>query len=473
VLYTSGSTGVPKGVAVRHRNLVNYTQFISRKLTLEPGLQFATVSTIAADLGNTCIYPALVSGGCLHLISYEAATDSAQFSAYLNRYPIDVLKIVPSHLGALLRASDGRPLLPRRHLILGGETLKPELLEQIRATGAACRVLNHYGPTETTVGSLTFETEEYESVRRWSPASVPIGRPVANTQVYILDEQRQPVPVGTIGELYIAGAGVAEGYWQQPELTAERFLADPFRGEGRMYRTGDRARWMPSGVVEFLGRADDQVKIRGFRIELGEIETVLAEHAGVRQAVVLASEAENGEKRLVGYIVPKTHPAPSSEQLQQHLAQKLPDYMVPGLFVTLDKLPLTANGKLDRKALLEMEAQGPEREYVAPRTPVEEVLAGMWQELLKLERVGIHDDLFKLGAHSLLATQLISRVRRTFQVEVPLRAMFEAPTVAGLAQRIEAAQKETDAKATPALVAVSRERYRANAAVLADDVRKP
>jgi amino acid adenylation domain-containing protein len=478
VLYTSGSTGVPKGVAVRHRNLVNYTQFMVRKLDLQtsPGLHFATVSTIAADLGNTCIYPALVSGGCLHVISYEVATDSARFADYLARHPIDVLKIVPSHLGALLSAAEGRSLLPRRHLVMGGETLKPELLQRIRQAGAPCRVLNHYGPTETTVGSLTFDLSEYDQVRGWAESSVPIGRPLANTRVYVLDERRQPVPLGTPGELYIAGAGVAQGYWRQPELTAERFLADPFvsqpgenqdkdkdkdkESEEKMYRTGDRVRWLPNGAVEFLGRADDQVKLRGFRIELGEIEAVLAEHPGVRQAVVLAREADNGEKRLVAYVVAATSPAPASELLQQHLAEKLPDYMVPAFFVLLDKLPLNANGKVDRKALPAPEAAaGAQKEYVAPRTAVEEVLAGMWGELLKLERIGMHDDLFKLGAHSLLATQVVSRLRRTFQVEVPLRALFETPTIAGLAEKIEAVQREAEGVPVPPLVAVARDRH--------------
>jgi amino acid adenylation domain-containing protein len=460
VLYTSGSTGVPKGVAVRHRNLVNYTQFMVRKLGLEkePGLQLATVSTLAADLGNTCIFPALVAGGCLHVIPYEISTDAARLAEYVARYPIDVLKIVPSHLSALLAAAEGRPILPRRNLITGGEALKPELVERIRQAAASCQLLNHYGPTETTIGSLTFEVEEYAQVCRWAEWTVPIGRPIANTRVYVLDEDRRPVPVGTPGELYIGGDGVAAGYWQQPQLTAERFVPEPFVTEAtaKMYRTGDRVRQLPNGAIEFLGRADDQVKIRGFRIELGEIEAVLGEHSGVRQAVVLAREQENGEQRLVAYVVARTRPAPNRETLSQHLLRKLPDYMVPAAWVVLEELPLNANGKVDRQALpAPEEARG--LEYVAPRTAVEEVVAGMWAEVLKLERVGVHEDLFRLGAHSLLATQVVSRVRRVFRVEIPLRAMFETPTVAGLAEKIEQARRAGGDDNAPPLVPVARE----------------
>jgi acyl-coenzyme A synthetase/AMP-(fatty) acid ligase/acyl carrier protein len=435
----------------------------------------ATVSTLAADLGNSCIFPALVSGGCVHVIAYETSTDAVRLAEYVAKYPIDVLKIVPSHLSALLSAAEGQAILPGRHLITGGEALKPELVERIRQTNAPCRLLNHYGPTETTIGSLTFEVEEYPQVARWAEWTVPIGRPIANTRVYVLDEDGCPVPVGTPGELYIAGAGVAAGYWQQPQLTAERFLPEPFvsDSQAKMYRTGDRVRQLPNGAVEFLGRTDDQVKIRGFRIELGEIEAVLSEHAAVRQAVVLAREQENGEQRLVAYVVAKTRPAPNSETLAEHLLEKLPDYMVPGAWVVLEELPLNANGKVDRQALpAPEEARG--LEYVGPRTAVEEVVAGMWAELLKLERVGVNEDLFRLGAHSLLATQVVSRVRRVFQVEIPLRALFETPTIAGLAQKIEQAKEHDHTTARgPQLTAVSRERFRAGVEILSESETSP
>ena len=292
VIYTSGSTGVPKGVAVRHRNLVNYSCFIDDRLGLgqyPEGLNFATVSTIGADLGNTCIFPALASGGCLHIVSYDDSTDPQRFVRYLNQHPVDVLKIVPSHLQALLESSEGTELLPRKFLILGGEIFTPYLMEKIESLGAGCEILNHYGPTETTVGSLTLRLADYDW-KNSRAASIPIGRPIANTQVYILDGLLQPVPVGAIGELYIGGDGVAAGYINQASLTDERFLPNPFvpDAEARMYRTGDLARYLADGYVEFLGRGDDQVKIRGFRIELGEIESVLVRKTGVKQAVVVA-----------------------------------------------------------------------------------------------------------------------------------------------------------------------------------------
>src|SRR5581483_4559786 len=265
VIYTSGSTGVPKGVAVRHRNLVNYAHFITRRLELErfpEGLQFATVSTLGADLGNTCIFPALISGGCLHVISYEVSTDSRLFAGYCERHRVDVLKIVPSHLQALLGGPEAGGVLPRQYLITGGESLTPKLMERIESFGPGCELLNHYGPTETTVGSLTLRLKEFG--KRSGLSSIPIGRPIANTRVYLLDPHLEPVPVGVVGELYIGGAGVTAGYLNQPEKTAERFLADPFvqQAGARMYRTGDLARYLEDGNVEFLGRGDDQVKIR-------------------------------------------------------------------------------------------------------------------------------------------------------------------------------------------------------------------
>src|SRR5581483_1685219 len=353
VIYTSGSTGVPKGVAVRHRNLVNYTEFITRRLELEKdsdGLNFATVSTIGADLGNTCIYPALASGGCLHVISYEVSTDPQRFAEYCEKYPVDVLKIVPSHLAALLHSPEAKSLLPNKFLITGGESLTAKLLDRIAELGARCEILNHYGPTETTVGSLTLRLNEYD---RKNSSTIPIGRPTANTQVYILDAEQQPVPVGVVGELYIAGAGVTAGYLNQPERTAERFLPNPFGNDSnaKMYRTGDLARYDEAGRVEFLGRGDDQVKIRGFRIELGEIEAVLAKHAAVKQAAVLAKEDERGDKRLVGYVVAHREHTVSCDELKAYLQQQLPDYMVPSAIVQLAKIPLTANGKIDRQAL--------------------------------------------------------------------------------------------------------------------------
>jgi amino acid adenylation domain-containing protein len=466
VIYTSGSTGVPKGVGVRHRNVVNYSHFITQKLQLSnypEGLQFATVSTLGADLGNTCIYPSLISGGSLHIIPYEIGTDSRRFADYCERNPIDVLKIVPSHLRALLDApsEDARTLLPRKYLILGGETLTPQLVAKIESLESGCAVLNHYGPTETTIGSLTLTLNDYDW-RQAKLSSIPIGRPIANTQVYILDQNLEPVPVGITGELYIAGAGVTAGYLGQPEKTAERFQKNPFVEDltALMYRTGDLARYGADGNVEFLGRGDDQVKVRGFRVELGEIESVLARHQAVKQAVVLAKEGEQGDKRLIAYVVPMRE-APQvsqAEELRAYLKQQVPDYMLPQAIVLLSKLPLNANGKIDRKALPEPEDGTQSKSYVAPRSPTEQIIANVWAEVLRRpkEQVGVDVNFFDLGGHSLLATQVISRIRRALDIELPLRTMFESPTIAGLAEQAESARTIEDAKG-PRIVRVSRD----------------
>jgi amino acid adenylation domain-containing protein len=444
VLYTSGSTGVPKGVAVRHRNLVNYADFISKRLEAakhSEGLQFATVSTLGADLGNTCIYPSLISGGTLHVIGYETATDGVRFGEYAAKYGIDVLKIVPSHMAALLQtqseAEQAKKLLPRKYLVFGGETLTAKLLEKIEALPSSCEVLNHYGPTETTVGSLTLTLKSYG----WKSnrlSSIPIGRPIQNTQVYVLDQNLQPVPVGVRGELYIAGAGVTAGYLNQAEKTAERFIENPYSTDGtcKMYRTGDLARYLEGGEIEFLGRGDDQVKVRGFRIELGEIEAALARYAGVKQALVLARENEQGDKRLLGYAVVQGSNV-TGEQLRDYLKQEVPDYMVPQAIAVLAKFPLTPNGKIDRQAL--PEPQAAQRTSIAPRNETEQKIAEIWAEVLRrdLPSISIDDNFFDLGGHSLMATQVVSRIRRGLSVELPLRTLFEHATISALAREAQ------------------------------------
>src|SRR5438067_4886756 len=467
VIYTSGSTGVPKGVAVRQRNLINYAIFITKKLELEKypeGLQFATVSTLGADLGNTCIYPSLISGGTLHIVSYAMATDPRGFADYVAKYPIDVLKIVPSHLQALLQSDEAQKLLPRKYLITGGETLIPKLVEKITSLNPHCEVINHYGPTETTVGSLTLKLKDYDSEKA-GLTSIPIGRPIANTQVYVLDQNLEPVPVGVIGELYIAGAGVTGGYLGQAEKTAERFLKDPFstNPEAKMYRTGALARYREDGNIEFLGRGDDQVKIRGFRIELGEIESVLASHAAVKQVVVLAREDERGDKRLLAYVVPSRSQVAEvhGEDLRSYLKQQLPDYMVPQALVVLPKLPLTPNGKIDRKTLPEPE-QVQAKTYVAPRNATEQKITEIWAEVLRRDKsqIGMEDNFFDLGGHSLLATQVISRVRQQFLTEISMRVMFEQPRISGLAEAVENAREIANETEEIGITPVSREAYR-------------
>jgi amino acid adenylation domain-containing protein len=440
VIYTSGSTGRPKGVMVRHRGLVNYSYDICRRLGLEEGeagrgLRFAMVSTIAADLGNTCIYPSLLSGGCLHILSYEVATDGARYEEYLKREPIDALKITPSHLNALLGTQgNGTRMLPYRFLILGGEALSRELVERIKERGEGCEVINHYGPTETTIGSLTAKAPEMDE--EWRSATAPIGRPIANTASYILNRELNPAPVGVRGELHISGEGVARGYLKAPDLTAERFTPNPFSRESgeRVYRTGDECRYLSDGKVEFLGRADDQVKIRGYRIELGEIQAVLNERRGVRQSVVVVRDDERGDKRLIAYVVGEEDATPA--ELKRHVRERLPAYMTPEDILTLKEIPVTANGKIDRKKLPAVESASRQlgREYVGPRTPVEKILVEIFEEVLNRDRVGIHDDFFEIGGHSLLATRVISRVRSTFDVETGIRDIFGATTVAKLAE---------------------------------------
>ncbi|MEQ8755468.1 MAG: amino acid adenylation domain-containing protein [Coleofasciculus sp. G1-WW12-02] len=435
VIYTSGSTGKPKGVAVEHRQLVNYLHGILARLDVPQGANFATVSTLAADLGNTAIFGALCTGGCLHIISQERATSPEAFIEYCDSHPIDCLKIVPSHLNALLTASHPEKILPRKYLILGGEVLSLQLVEKIQQYAPTCQILNHYGPTETTVGVLTYPV--HQRIRDKSK-TVPIGCAIANTQIYILDHYLQPVPIGVPGELYIGGDNVARGYVNQPQLTAERFITiEHLGGEDvppkRVYKTGDLARYLPDGNIEFLGRIDHQVKIHGFRIELGEIESVLNQHPAIREAVVLAQEDELSHKRLVAYIVPSQESVLISE-LRDVLKQKLPDYMIPSAFVPLKALPLTPNGKVDRQGLPNPDSVKPEIEgrFVPPRTPVEKTIAEIWAQVLGRDRISIYDNFFELGGDSILSIQIVSRANQAgLQLTPP--QLFESPTIAGLA----------------------------------------
>ena len=434
VLYTSGSTGTPKGVAVPHAALVNYSHFICELLGAYDGtgLQFATVSTLAADLGNTAVFPALISGGCLHVIDYETAIDPHRFAQYQAAHPIDVLKITPSHLDTLLTAG-GASVLPRKTLFLGGEAFSWALLERIRAHGN-CQVFNHYGPTEATVGCCTFDTAQQTSDKSLA-ATVPIGRPIANAQTYIFDSQLQPVPIGVAGELCVGGQGVASGYLGQPEQTRERFLD---HSQGRLYRTGDLARFLPDGTIEFLGRLDQQIKIRGFRVELAEIQIALERHPAVRQALVLAS-GEGAEKRILAYVTPRANESPqrSASELRSFLQSELPEYMVPAAILAVPVFPLTGNGKVDWRALPSPDAAaGRAPQFVAPRTPDEQTLANIWCEVLRVERVSVTANFFDLGGHSLLATQIISRVRNQFRVDLPLRTFLQTPTIGELALNI-------------------------------------
>lgn len=427
VIYTSGSTGSPKGVAISHRSLVNYTRSVAEQIPAVPGLHYALVSTPAADLGHTVLFASLISGGCLHVLDYDTTTDGRSLADYVARHPIDVMKIVPSHVAALLDSAEGRNILPRQTLVCGGDILHRSLVRRVAELRPECRLINHYGPTETTVGSLTFAVSEDED-----RASVPIGRPLANTRAYLLDANLEPVPVGVAGELHLGGLGLAQGYWNRPDLTAERFIPDPFGQGSRLYRTGDLARRDAEGVVEFLGRADHQLKIRGFRIEPGEIEARLRTHPQVSQAAVAAFEDPPGTRRLAAYVVAAGTP-PEEDGLRAHLRETLPDYMVPSAFVFLEALPLTPNGKLDRAALPKPDPSARAiHRYDPPETATETLLAGLWAEVLRVERVGRHDNFFSLGGDSILSIQMASRARRA-GLNLSPRQIFQHQTVAELA----------------------------------------
>jgi amino acid adenylation domain-containing protein len=457
VIYTSGSTGRPKGVGVEHRQLVSYVRAIGERLQIEPGMRLGLVSTHAADLGYTMIFPALCYGGCLDVVEASRVLDASKLEEHFSRHPIDYLKIVPSHMRALLNSNVGSGFLPRRWLVLGGESSSWDLIQQVKGRGAGCQVLNHYGPTETTVGVLTYDTTQNDGGPQVG-GMVPIGRPLSNGKVYVLDSELNPVGVGVSGEIYIAGAGVARGYLKREDLTAEKFLPNPYSTEpgGRMYRTGDLGRYLENGNVEFLGRRDHQVKIRGFRIELGEIEARLAEHPEVREAVVLAREDEPGDKRLVAYytasgIDEAEAASVGAERLRAHLSAVLPDYMVPAAYVRMERLPLMPNGKLDRKALPmpEQEAYAARR-YEAPVGEIETKLAEVWAEVLHLEKVGRHDNFFDLGGHSLLAVRVVSRLQRVLSVEVAIRDLFAHAELADLARHLQGAAHAELSRIMPA-----------------------
>jgi amino acid adenylation domain-containing protein len=458
VMYTSGSTGTPKGVAIEHQQLCNYLHGVLQRLALLHPASFATVSTLAADLGNTMLFGSLCTGGCLHVLSQERVADPSALADYFTHHPIDCLKIVPSHLAALHTTLHPESIFPRQLLILGGEASRADWVKGLQRLAPGCLILNHYGPTEATVGVLTYRVEAHE---RWSrTATLPLGSPLAHVQIYLLDQHLQPVPLGVQGELYIGGAHLARGYFNQPALTAERFIPHPFSDDpgARLYKTGDLACYLPDGNIEFLGRGDYQVKIRGYRVELGEVEAALEQHPAIRSAVVCAQEDTQGHKRLVAYVVWKEM-ALSPHVLRSFLHTKLPDYMVPAVFIMLDALPLTPNGKIDRQALPAPDQVWPllGEAFVAPRTPTEELLAGIWAHVLGGESVGRHDNFFALGGHSLLVMQVISRLRQVFQVEVPLRALFEAPTVASLAQYMEESCQVMQSPLAPPLRTVSWE----------------
>ncbi|MGQ0593714.1 MAG: amino acid adenylation domain-containing protein [Gammaproteobacteria bacterium] len=450
VIYTSGSTGRPKGVAVTHRNAVHSTSARLRYYRA-PASGFLLLSSMAFDSSVAGLFGTLCQGG--RLVLPPAVRDPRRLSHLILSREISHLLAVPSLYEAMLKQitpEEGRSL---RTIIVAGEPCRKGLVDLQRMRLPQAELFNEYGPTEATVWSTVYRCEAGCGER------MPIGRPIANTRLYVLDERLEPVPIGVAGELYIGGAGVARGYRNHGALTAERFVPDRFGTEpgGRLYKTGDRVRYLADGDLEFLGRVDHQVKIRGFRIEPGDVEATLSQHPAVKEAVILAREDSPGDKRLVAYVV-GDEPPPAVEELRRHLKERVPEYMLPSAFVLLEALPLTPNGKVDRNGLPAPDASSQlGHQHVAPRTQTEEILAGIWIEVLGVERVGVHDNFFELGGHSLLATQVVARVIDVLDVELPLTSLFESPTISELAVVVDEIKATAVLRGVSPLVRVSRE----------------
>jgi len=430
VIYTSGSTGKPKGVMVEHRSVVNFLGTMAQAPGLGAEDVLLAVTTLAFDIAGLELHLPLSRGARIVLASRDDAADADGLARLLERHAVTVMQATPATWRLLLNNGwRGRAGLT---VLCGGEALPAELASRLAGLGGA--VWNLYGPTETTIWSTRARIDGAPG-----GPTTSIGRPIANTRIYLLDGMGQPVPLGVAGEIHIGGVGVARGYLNRPELTAERFIDSPFVPGDRLYKTGDLGRYLPDGSIEFLGRNDFQVKLRGFRIELGEIEARLAEHPGVREAVVLARADGTGETGLVAYYIPGVGTEPEIADLKAYLAALLPDYMVPAAYLQLETWPLTPNGKLDRKALPAPDgAAYATRGYVAPVGSAEQALAELWSEVLGVEKVGRHDSFFDLGGHSLMATRLVSRIRATIGLDLPLRLLFEAPSIQQIVGHIDA-----------------------------------
>jgi amino acid adenylation domain-containing protein len=456
VIYTSGSTGQPKGVMVEHRGLSNTIQWLSRTLAISPSDSTFLKTPITFDAAGRELFPTLLSGACLIVAEPGGHRDCRYIADTMRDEGVSILHTVPSFLRLLVQEPAFKDDVTLRVVMCGGEALTPDVVANFSERSGA-KLYNVYGPTETIIDSAY-----WLCCGTVDDSPIPIGRPIPNTRIYILDTSLQPVAIGVTGELYIGGVSLARGYLNRPELTAEKFIPNPFAKEpgARLYKTGDLARFLPNGDIQYLGRKDNQVKIRGFRIELEEIERALAQHQSVAQVIVTADESKAGEKRLVAYVVAQPARIPSASQLRSFLNEKLPEHMVPAAFAILDSFPLTTNGKVDRRALPALARPQPELDvaFVEPRNHTEELLAGIWAQVLGIARVGVYDNFFDLGGHSLLATRVVSRVRETFQLEIPLRLLFEVPTVAGLAESLEESRRSGQNLQAPPIRPVPRDR---------------
>ena len=464
VIYTSGSTGQPKGVPISHRSLANHALALSDIMEINTSDRMLQFISLSFDASGEEIYPTLVRGATLVVPDGETNILGADLLKYCAQQEVTILHLaVPVWHQVVdgLVAEDLQIPETLRLLFLGGESIATDKLSvwckeaKERDTVSPMILINGYGPTETTISATVYKKEcVLKELAKYQ--KIPIGRPIANVQVYILDKNLKPVPVGAPGELYIGGIGLSRGYLHHPELSAESFIPDPFNKNGeKLYRTGDLARYLPDGNIEFLGRVDFQVKLRGFRVELGEIEAALRTYSGIDDAIAMVHEDTTGDKRLVAYVLFHGSEGESEREvdltrIREYLKERLPGYMVPSLFVQIDEIPLTPSGKVDRKRLpkpedVRMDATSG---YEAPRTPVEEIIVGLWSEVLGIEHIGVFDNFFDLGGHSLKATQLLSKLRQTFEIELPLREIFENPTVAGNAEAVTSALESREGEET-------------------------
>ncbi len=440
MIYTSGSTGRPKGVLIRHGSYAHHCRVIAERYGIGTGDRVVLLSALTFDVAMDQIAATLLAGATV-VVADPLFWSPAELPDRVAEHRITIMEITPAYYREVMRhvVPDDPRLRGLRLMNVGSDVVTVDDARAWLATGLPGRFLCNYGPTEATVTCVLHPVPAAPSGR--GEAALPIGRPVPGTRAYVVDRVGEPVPVGVPGELLLGGVRLARGYHRRPALTAERFVPDPFGDQpgARLYRTGDLVRLLPDGTIEFLGRIDQQVKLRGFRIELGEIEAVLARHPGIRAVAVVVHEAAPGDRRLAAYPVPTGDRPPDPAELRAFVAERLPDYMVPSSWTPLDDLPLTSSGKVDRKALPEPAAGRPERPYTAPRDPAEEIIAEVWAALLGVDRVSVHDDVFLLGAHSLLVTRALARMCEDFGVVIPLRRLFEATTVAAHADLVREA----------------------------------
>lgn len=434
VIYTSGSTGRPKGIGISHGAIGNYARGATVALDLPSGASYAMVSTVAADLGNTMLYPALCNGGTLHMVDESHSSDPERWSEYCRQHGIDCLKIVPTHLELLLSGSNPADAIPRQRLVLGGEACSWELIQQVQRLAGECRIYNHYGPTETTVGVLAGLLAPLAEGDR--PAAPPLGRPFADSLCFVLDSNFNPAQPGTVGELHIGGKGLARGYFDKPALTAESFCPDPFSGRSgaRLYRTGDLVQILPDGRIEFIGRNDHQIKVRGHRVEMEEIERALASHDDVRAVKVLAM-THNSQKRCVAFVASRAEKESIVSSLRELVRSKLPDYCMPSSIIVMDHFPITPNGKIDLSRLREIHEQ--DRCSPAPGpgllSGVQKELIEIWQNLLGTRNIGLTDNFFESGGNSFLAVRLMARIQKRFGRRLPLATLIAAGTIEKMA----------------------------------------